>query len=167
MLAWEADLDEHRSGPAKRIGFGALAFLVLAFTLWILAYATGAFPWLGYAWLNDKSMGAGPITVIGRTSYGTSFGIDDFLFFEGQEIVIDYDADIRAGSLYFYVFQPFDGTLGDGVSHYVARSGAGTWTKRIPKTAIYTIVIEPTVASGAGRGWDMSYSVRWGAWPAR
>ena len=167
MLAWEADSDEQRSGPAKRIGFGALAFLALALALWILAYATGAFPWLGYAWLNDKSMGAGPITVIGRTSYGTSFGIDEFLFFEGQEIVIDYDADIRAGSLYFYVFQPFDGTLGDGAWHYVSRSGAGTWTTRIPETAIYTIVMDPTVANGAGRGWDMSYSVRWGARPAR
>ena len=68
MLAWEADLDEQRSGPAKRIGFGALAFLALALALWILAYATGAFPWLGYAWLNDKSLGAGPVTVIGRTA---------------------------------------------------------------------------------------------------
>ena len=44
MLAWEADLDEQRSGPAKRIGFGVLASLVLAFALWILAYATGASP---------------------------------------------------------------------------------------------------------------------------
>jgi hypothetical protein len=168
MFAPEAALnEEHRRSRSARLGLGAVAFLVVAVSGWALVYGTGVFPWLGYAWLNEKSMGVGPITVIGRSSYGTSFGIDEFLFFKGQEIVIDYEADIRAGRLYFYVFRPFDGTLGDGVSHYVSRSGAGTWTTRIPATAIYTIVIDPTVVSGNGRGWDMSYSVAWGARLAR
>ena len=164
MFASDTAFGGERRG---RVGLAALALLVLPLGGWLLAYATGLFPWLGYAWLNDESFGAGPVGVIGRTSYGTSFGIDEFLFFEGQKIVIDYEADIRAGSLYFYVFQPFDGTLGDGVSHYVTTSGSGTWTARIAKTAIYTIVIEPTVVNGGGSGWDMSYSVRWGARPAR
>ena len=166
MFASDTTLEEGRLGRGVRLGAGAFVVLVLAVGSWLLAYATGAFPWLGYAWLNDKSMGAGPVTVVGRTRFGTSFGMNEFLFFRGQEIVIDYDAEIRAGSLYFYVFQPFDGTLGDGVWRYVTSSGSGTWTTQVPETAIYTIIIEPTVVNGDGRGWDMSYSVRWGARPA-
>ena len=101
-----------------------------------------------------------------ETRIGTSLGVSTFLFFEGQEIVIDYDAEIRAGALWFYVYRPFDGELGDGVAHYLTRSGAGTWTTKVAKTGIYSVTIEPTTVRSDDRGWDMSYGVWWGARPA-
>jgi hypothetical protein len=150
-----------------RIGFGAAVLLVGAFVVWLAAYANGSVPWLGYAWATRTSHGAGPIGIIGETNAGTSFGIDTFIFLKGQEIVIDYDAEITAGSLWFHVFRPFDATLGDGAYHYVTASGKGAWATRIPETGLYTINIEPSAARGAGRGYDMRYTVWWGARPGR
>jgi hypothetical protein len=156
------------AGPAgRRIG-GAIGLAILAaLALWVASYALGAFPWLGYAWLARSSFGAGPIGIIGENRAGTSLGISTFLFFKGQEIVIDYDAEVRAGSLWFYVYNPFDGELGDGVAHYVTESGAGEWTVPITRTAIYHITIEGSPTRGKGRGWDLSYTAWWGARPAR
>jgi hypothetical protein len=152
---------------ARRIGWGATALLLAAVVLWAVLYFTGALPWLGYAWLARDSFGGGRFRIIGETSAGTTFGLQRFLFLAGQEIVIDYDADIRAGSLWFYVFEPLEAELGAGTSHYVTESGAGVWTYRVPRTGFYVITIEPSSARGAGSGWDLSYRVWWGARPAR
>ena len=141
-----------------------LAFL-LAIIAWLAAYALGAFPWLGFAWLSRSSFGVGPIGIIGENRSGTSLGASNFFFFKGQEIVIDYDAEISAGSLWFYVYKPFDGELGDGASHYVTASGSGEWTVPINETGIYHITVEPSAVRGKGRGWDLSYSAWWGARP--
>ena len=111
--------------------------------------------------------GVGPIGIIGETRVGTTIGATDFLFFEGQEVVIAYDADIRTGSLWFHVFQPFDGELGDGTYRYVTESGSGEWTVPIRKTAIYHITVDASPARGKGRGWDLYYTAWWGARPAR
>jgi hypothetical protein len=154
--------------PAARlIGGGVAGLLIAAFALWAALYFSGALPWLGYAWLARQSFGAGPVRIVGETSAGTSFGLESFVFIEGQEIVVDYDAEIHAGSLWFYVYRPLDAELGAGTSHYVTESGAGVWTYRVPRTGFYTITIEPSTARGNGRGFDLSYSVWWGARPAR
>jgi hypothetical protein len=158
--------ETHPAGLGRHIGFATAALVVFALGAWVLAYASGAFPWLGYAWLTRSSIGLGPVTVGGESRYGTSFGLKTFLLFAGQEAVVEYDADIRAGSLWLYVYEPYDGRLGDGVSRYVTSSGSGTWTVPIRKTAFYTIVVEPSPTKGAGRGWDLSYTARWGARPA-
>jgi hypothetical protein len=141
-------------------------FVAAALVAWLTAYASGAWPWLGYAWMSRSSFGAGPVSIIGESRAGTSLGLDDFLFFEGQEVMIEYDADIRSGSLWFHVFQPWDGRLGDGVSHYVSESGSGTWTMSVPATGVYHVTIEPSPLHGRGQGWDLSYSAKWGARPA-
>lgn len=164
MAVFESGL---ASAPARRLGAGAGMLFVAALLLWVALYATGAFPWLGYAWLKQESFGAGPIAVIGEDSAGTSFGLDTFFFVRGQEIVIDYDAKIRTGSLMFYVYDLAKTGQGSGAQRFVTESGAGVWTTRIPRTGLYTISIGPSVARGAGRGYDMSYSVWWGARPAR
>ena len=144
--------------------FAAAAILaVLAIILYGAAYFTGLAPWLGFAWLKRDSFGAGPLTIIGEDRIGTSFGVETFLFFKGQEIVVDYDADIRAGSLWIYVYKPYDGNLGDGTATYVSESGAGRWTLPIADTGIYHVTIGPSPARGAGRGWDLSYRAWWGA----
>ena len=144
----------------------AAAVIVSILVVWLSSYVTGVWPWLGTAWMDRSSFGAGNITIVGENRMGTELGLDDFVFFDGQEIVIEYDTEIHAGSLWFHVFHPFDGTLGDGVTHYVTETGKGTWTTPILKTGFYHVSIEPSPVHGAGVGWDLSYSVRWGARPA-
>ena len=56
------------SGHGGRIGMAGAALLV-AFAIWLGAYASGAVPWLGYASVKSSSMGVGPISIIGETSY--------------------------------------------------------------------------------------------------
>ena len=148
---------------ARRIGAGAGGLFVAAFLIWGALYASGIVPWLGYAWLTRQSFGAGPLSVIGEDQAGTSFGVSTFFFVSGQEVVIDYDADIRAGSLFLYVHDLTKAGQGLGGSHFVTESGAGVWTYRIPKTGLYAITVEPSTAVGAGSGFDMSYSAWWGA----
>jgi hypothetical protein len=154
-----------KANPGAGAAVGSLLILLAGFAIWALLYLSGAFPWLGYAWLARSSISAGPVGVIGESRAGTSLGVSTFLFFEGQNVVIDYDADIRAGALWFYVYRPFDGALGDGVAHYVTKTSSGVWGVRIPQTGFYSITIEPTVSRGAGHGWDMSYTAWWGARP--
>jgi hypothetical protein len=149
--------------PPSRTALRWVIVVLGAFGLWLAAYFAGLAPWLGYAWLSRSSFGIGPIGIIGENRSGTDIGFDDFLFFEGQEIVIDYEVDVRAGSLWFHVFQPFDGKLGGGTTHYVTESGAGTWTMPVRETAIYHITIEGSPTRGPGRGWDLDYKVWWGA----
>ncbi len=150
-------------GSATRTAFGGVLAVLAAICVWLVLYFTGLAPWLGYAWLTRSSFGAGPIGIIGENSAGTDIGPKTFLFFQGQEIVIDYDVEIRAGSLWFHVFQPYDGVLGDGRTHYVTKSGAGVWTMKVPETGIYHNTIEGSPVRGAGRGWDLDYTVWWGA----
>jgi hypothetical protein len=120
-------------------------------------------PWLGYASLTSTWTSHGPLVPSPESRYGTSFGIDRFLFFRGQEAFVEYDADIRAGSLYLYVFSPWDRKLGGGQASYVTASGSGEWTVPIHKTGFYVVVIHPTTVRSDDSGWDISYSVRWGA----
>lgn len=140
-----------------------LLFFAALLAGWATAYSTGTLPWLGYASMTRSSFGAGGITIVGENSSGLDVGLNDFVFFEGQEVFIEYDAAITAGSLWFYVYRPFDGKLGDGTSFYVTESGKGTWTVPVQTTGIYHITIEPSPTKGAGRGWDLTYDVAWGA----
>jgi len=142
------------------------AFLVAGLVGWLGGYAAGAWPWLGYAWLTRSSFGAGGITIVGESRRGMEFGFDDFWFFEGQEVVVDYEVKIRRGSLWFHVYQPFDGVLGGGATHYVIESGRGAWTTPITKTGFYHITVDTSPTKGPGVGWDMDYTAYWGARPA-
>ncbi len=135
------------------------------FVAWVVVYASGLWPWLGFANWTRSSFGAGNITIVGENRRGIDFGFDDFLFFEGQEVVIEYDVEVRRGSLWFHVFRLWDGELGDGSTHYVSETGKGTWTARIPKTGLYHITIDGSPTRGPCCGWDLSYNVSWGARP--
>ena len=155
------------SAPARRVGWGAGGVFAAALLLWMALYASGAFPWLGYSWLKRDSFGAGPFSIVGENQVGTDLGLSTLLFFKGQEILVDYDADIRAGSLWLYVYDVTRAGQGGGASHYVTQTGSGVWTYAVPKSGLYKISIGPSVTQGAGSGFDLSYSVWWGARPAR
>lgn len=140
-----------------------IAFVFVALVGWLSAYASGVWPWFGYVSLEKSTFGAGGITIIGEDSQGIDFGLETFPVFAGQEIVIEYEAEIRAGSLWLYVYQPFDGQLGDGNSLYVTKSGKGQWTVPVEKTTIVHVSIDGSPTRGAGRGYDLAYTVKWGA----
>lgn len=135
-------------------------------TAWSVAYATGVYPWLGQATLTRRSTALGRIAIAGEERRGWETGLDDFVFFRGQEVIVEYDVEIRSGSLWFHVFRPFDGVLGDGVGHYVTESGKGRWTMPVEETGYYHVTVEPSPLHGPGIGWDLSYAVRWGARPS-
>src|SRR5512132_1975777 len=90
-------------GSIVRALLMCLAFLVG----WAASYASGAWPWLGYASMTRSTFGAGPVAIVGENARGIDIGLETFFFFKGQEIVIEYDAEIRAGSLWFCVDRPF------------------------------------------------------------
>jgi hypothetical protein len=145
----------------------AAAIVALLLVAWLGSYASGAWPWLGWASLTRSSFGAGNLTIVGENRRGLDLGFDDFVFFEGQEIVVEYDAVVRRGSLWFHVFRLWDGELGSGETHYVSETGKGTWTARVAKTGLYHVTIEGSPTRGECCGWDLSYDVKWGARPAR
>jgi hypothetical protein len=130
---------------------------------WLGSYVSGLWPWLGSASITRSSISAGNITIAGESRRGLDIGFDDFVFFEGQEVVIEYDAEVRLGSLHFHLFRMWDGELGDGSSHYVSETGKGTWTAPIPKTGLYHLTIDGSPTRGRCCGWDLSYHVQWGA----
>jgi len=130
---------------------------------WVASYASGAWPWLGYASMTRSTFGAGPVTIVGENRRGIDVGLETFYFVKGQEIVIEYDAEIRAGSLWFYVYRPLDGELGDGTSTHITASGKGVWTVPVEVSDFYHISIDGSVVKGQGHGYDISYTVKWGA----
>ena len=147
---------------AVRVGLGFGAALVL----WMSSYAVGLFPWLGYAAVDRSSIGVGPDHfIVGENKTGAfSFGPQTFVFVDGQTIVVSYDADIRRGCLWMHVWN-ISGRANkeDHVSQCVTASGRGEWTVPIKETGLYRIFIDGSPIKGNRSGWDMTYSVWWGA----
>lgn len=139
------------------------AILIGVPLLWAAAYVASVFPWLGYEHRSRSSIMQPPAGVIGESKSGFGLGISNFLFFKGETIVVDYDADIRRGCLWMQVWHIFKDDLGDAADNCVTQSGKGEWTLRVPETGIYEIMIDGSPTRGAGRGWDMDYTVWWGA----
>jgi len=146
-------------------GGGFLAAVILAMLVWPAGYAAGAFPWLGYASRSGRSVsiGPGPGVIIGETGDRMSLGLTSFVFFAGQNIVVSYDAEIRRGCLWLQVWHAFRQGRGSNVSQCVTTSGAGEWVVPVTETGYYTVIVNSSVAHGAGPDWDMRYTVWWGA----
>lgn len=136
---------------------GPVALLIAA-ALFVLgaAYAVGLINTLGYEKKTVTFAGFGT-----ATKSGGGLGLKHMVFFEGQTFFADYDAVVREGSLRIGILDAF-GPIGDK-PHFVKAielSGRGDVTYRIPKTGVYSIYFE---GSPSGRGYDLSYTVRWGA----
>lgn len=149
-----------------RVIKAAAAVLIAVPVLWLVLYATGAFPWLGYERLSRSSIRQWPVGIVGETRSGTGFGINEFWFFRGQTIVVSYDAEIRRGCLWMHVWHLFRRGPGADVSRCVTESGKGEWEVPVVESGVYHIFIDGSPMAGAGRGWDMTYSVWWGVRPA-
>ena len=150
-----------RARTAVQVGFG----LVAAIALWLALYAVGVFPWLGYETVTRSSLGSGPNHfIIGENrAGGFSLGPRTFLFARGQTIVVSYDAEIRRGCLWMHVWNMFDHAKAEHVSQCVTKSGPGEWTVPVNQTGLYRIFIDASPIKGNRPGWDLSYSVWWGA----
>ena len=146
---------------AARLGVGVAA----VFALWLGSYALGLFPWLGYANMDRRSLGVGPNHfIIGEDKVGSlSLGPQTFVFVEGQTIVVSYDADIRRGCLWMSVWHILDHSKNAHVFQCVTTSGQGEWTVPIKRTGLYRIFINSSPTKGNRPGWDLTYSVWWGA----
>jgi len=136
---------------------GPVALLVVA-ALVVLgaAYAVGLINTLGYEKKSVTFSGYGT-----GTNSGGGLGLKHMVFFEGQTFFAKYDAVVREGSLRIGILETF-GPIGDK-PHFVKAielSGRGEVTFRIPETGVYSVYFE---GSPSGRGYDVSYTMRWGA----
>jgi len=146
----------------RRRSAGPLAWIVVAVLCGaVFAYVAGLSRTLGYERRHVTF-----IPPAASTSSGGGFGLKFMLFFEGQTFHADYEAKIREGALRIGILETF-GPIG-AKPHFVesvAESGAGRVTFRIPRTGLYSIYFNGSVLGKARRagGYDVSYSVRWGA----
>jgi hypothetical protein len=161
------DLENHirLGGGSIRLGAGAGAWAAVGIiglaALWGFAYGVGLAPWLGFEQRTVRNLAIGPLTHAGQSSAGFDVGLKTFLFLEGQEVFVDYDVDIRRGSLLVRVF---DETRFEPILHtHIVESGTGRISVRIPRTGLYEITLEPSTLKGPGTGYDLTYDATWGA----
>jgi hypothetical protein len=142
-------------------GAWAVAAILGLAVLWGFAYGAGLVPWLGYEQRTVRNIAIGPLTHAGQSSAGFDIGLKTFLFLEGQEVFVDYDLEVRRGSL---VVRVFDETRFEHILHtHIAESGTGRVAVRIPRTGLYEVTLEPSTIQGPGKGYDLTYDATWGA----
>jgi len=151
--------------PIRKSGVAAGLTVWLLFCAWVFVYLSGLFPYLGY-----KSMTEGFVPMA-RTNfpYSSSRGLDawqeTFLFFEGQQVFIDYTVEIRSGSLWLFVrpWAPFPDVWDRATQLRVTANGHGRLTHRVARTGLYSVAAQPSNASGPGSAYDVTYTAAWGA----
>jgi len=135
------------SGTAFYVVLGALC-------LWVFAYVSGLYPYLGVAGDNNRS-GPGFSSSAGKYD----FGLGTMLLFKGQTAFIEYDATSAEGEVTLDV-KPA-GTLGFSDKRIRVKGKAvGTLEVPIESTGIYNFRHEPALGRAYGH---TQYSVRWGA----
>jgi hypothetical protein len=160
-------LEVHSRRPLGRRASAMAGIAVAAgLVLWAVLYATGVWPWFGFEAWTRRSVAVGPGQLIigeDRAGGSTGFGFSTFVFFKGQTIVVSYDVTIRRGCLWMQVWHLGDHGPNESVSQCVAASGEGEWTVPVGATGFYAIIIDASVTKGPGPGYDMDYTVWWGA----
>jgi hypothetical protein len=139
-----------------RVAGPVALFVVAGLVLLGVGYAAGLINTLGYEKRTVTFSGYGT-----GSKSGGGVGLKHMVFFEGQSFFAKYDAVVREGSLRIGILKAF-GPIGDK-PHFVKAvelSGRGEVTYRIPETGVYSIYFE---GSPSGRGYDLSYTMRWGA----
>ena len=105
---------------------------------------------------------------ISSSKQGFGLGLDVMWFREGQTFFAEYQAEVTGGSFVVDVYQTF-GQMGKS-PRFIERiedSGSGEVTWVIPESGFYSIYFRGSVlTSKPTRGYDVDYTVRWGArWP--
>lgn len=153
---------EHRiaGGEIKlgRLGGSVVLILLGAFVLLGGAFQTGALETLGYE--NRRLTYDGFAT---GSNNGSSFGLKYFYFFPGQQLFAEYDVDVARGAFEIVVNEPFGGADEAGYhQHVVASDERGEAVFTIEQGGLYAISFDGSVLHGVGKGYDVSFDVRWG-----
>ena len=102
-------------------------------------------------------------TFVSTRSGGFGVGLKYFYLREGQVAFVDYDAEVRQGSLRLGLMK-----LGKGIGkgpHFVEQvneSGSGRASFEIPESGLYKFYFNGSVLGGDSGGYDVTYQVRWG-----
>ncbi len=137
-------------------GLGVTLVLVVGMMLLVV---TGVVETLGYESRNINGNG------LSSTNTGSSFGLKYFYFSKGQKFFAEYDAVIQKGSLFVHLTKLGSMPTGDSpYSQKIFKSGKGTVTFPIQENGLYKMSVSGSVlgADSRGRGYDISYSIRWG-----
>ena len=145
-------------GPKAFLFLGiAVVFVVMLGA----AYRLGFISTLGY---ESKTIHTGDNAFV-STKAGTTIGPKTLFLFEGQEVLITYNAEVKRGGLIVRMFS-MTAPMNPDPDHRVAILEDGPGVARFPvrKTGLYKLVIEGTVlgADRSTRGYDVSYTVYWG-----
>lgn len=128
---------------------------------WIFAYGSGLFPYLGWKSGGYHSL-PGPI---GGVSYGIGknrlFQVHHVFLVSGQTLFVDYDAEIRSGSLRIELAEGYVLNTQTLAQHEVTESGSGRVSAVAPSTGMYSIYFRPT-SPQIGVPIDVSYDLSWG-----
>ena len=118
-------------------------------------YAIGLIQTLGYE--NRRITFSG---FASGTGSGGGLGLKEMLFFKGQTAFVDYDVEIREGAFRLVIDKYLAGMDSPRHTQEITSSGSGEAAFVIPETGIYSFRFS---GSPRGNGYDLSYSVRWGA----
>ena len=133
---------------------------VLIVLAWLLAYATGLFPWVGSKSWTESWSPTPAVLVATGSSHGSSLGTRRFVFLKGQTVVVEYELTrLDRGLLDVHIVQV--GRLGGGRLERVRKPSRGRVEYVVPATGIYAINVR---GAADKRGYDLSYSARWGAY---
>ena len=104
-------------------------------------------------------------TFVSTKGGGFGLGLKYFYLREGQVAFVDYDAEVRRGSLRLGLHK-MGAPVGQGPHfvHQVARSGSGRAEFAIPESGLYKFTFDGSVLDGetGGAVYDVSYEIRWG-----
>lgn len=135
---------------------GPIALVIACVMVFLgTGYGLGLFQTLGYEKRNITFSG-----FASGTGSGGGFGLKEMLFFEGQTAFVEYDVEIRAGAFRLVIDKYLAGLDSPRHTEEITSSGSGEATFRIPETGIYSFRF---TGSPRGNGYDLSYTVSWGA----
>ncbi|MCB2059777.1 MAG: hypothetical protein KDE21_04675 [Novosphingobium sp.] len=147
-------LSGKRNRTVKQVSVPVFYALVGALCLWLFAYISGLYPYLGTA-RDDTRSAPGVSTSLGKFGIGVS----TMLLFEGQTAFFEYESTSAESEITLDV-KPVT-TLGySDAMQRVRGEASGTAEFPITKTGLYRFRHEPALGRRYGQ---TKYSVSWGA----
>jgi len=156
------DRDENTIKVGQRINGPTWLLFILVPLLLLgvpLGYQTGMLETLGY---ESKTVKGGGFT---STQSGMSLGLTTMYFFKGQTVFVDYEAEVKAGSLWIRFYSLRSMLDADAwLRHKVESTEKGTAIFAVKESGWYRLDWEGTVLgkSPPGSGYDIDYTLTWG-----
>ena len=102
-------------------------------------------------------------TFVSTKGQGYGLGLKYFYLREGQVAFIDYDAEVRRGSLRLGLMR-ISAPIGKGphLVHQISQSGSGSVEFTVSESGLYKFYFRGSVLGGEGAVYDVTYEVLWG-----